>query len=42
MERMMEKDIIVMFDWKGLGEHKERIKRILEEMNINYERTDKY
>lgn len=33
---------IVILDWKGLKEHKQRIKELLEKNKIDYTRTDKF
>jgi D-aminoacyl-tRNA deacylase len=41
ISRTKEKVDLVILDWKGLGQHKERIKGILEKISIEYKRTDK-
>jgi len=40
--RTMEGVDYVIVDWKGLGQEKQRIVRLLEEMGIGYKRTDKF
>ena len=40
IEKTYEKVDFVLLDWKGLGKEKQRIKSILEELNIEYKRTD--
>ncbi|MFW5852529.1 MAG: D-aminoacyl-tRNA deacylase [Nanoarchaeota archaeon] len=42
MERSMKRADFIILDWKGMGEHKERILDILEEMNIPYKKTKEY
>ena len=42
LEKTKPKSGIVIVDWKGLGEHKERIKTILDEMKIEWKRTQDY
>ena len=40
IERTTPKPKFVLLDWKGLGKEKARIVKILEELNIDYKRTD--
>ena len=42
IERSMKKAEFVIVDWKGLGENKERILELLEEMNIEYYKTKEF
>lgn len=41
IKKSNEKIKIALIDWKGLGEHKERIIKLLDDNNIEYLRTDK-
>lgn len=41
VERTKEKVDFVLVDWKGLGEHKEKIKKIIEEAGLKMERVDR-
>ena len=40
IQRTNEKADFVLLDWKGLGKEKQRIINLLEELRINYKRTD--
>lgn len=33
---------LIILDWKGLGEHKERIKGLIEKIGINYKKTKEF
>ena len=39
MEKSMKPASLAILDWKGLGEHKERIINILDELNIEYKKS---
>lgn len=39
-DKTVPKPEFALFDWKGLGQFKEKMKRILEELDIPYERTE--
>ena len=41
VSKTYEKLDFVLLDWKGLGKHKQRIVDILQELRIEYKRTDK-
>jgi len=40
IEKTKEKVDFVLLDWKGLGKEKQRIVSLLEELNLEYKRTD--
>jgi len=40
VEKTIPKPEIAVLDWKGLGKYKEKIKIILDEIGLGYERTD--
>ena len=42
MERSIPKIERIFVDWKGLKEYKEKVKSMLEALDLSYERTDKY
>jgi D-aminoacyl-tRNA deacylase len=42
LERTEPKADLIIVDWKGLKEHKERIKGILEEIDVEWKRTKDY
>lgn len=42
MNKTFPKAELVIVDWKGLGEHKERIKKILEKAGVEWNRTKDY
>ena len=41
IEKTKEKVDFILLDWKGLGKEKQRIKKILDELKIEYKRSDK-
>lgn len=42
IEKTVPKAELVIVDWKGLGEYKERIKNILDELNIEWKKTKSF
>lgn len=39
LERTMEKVDLVVLDWKGLGQYKEKVTSLLKELNLSYKKT---
>lgn len=39
LNKTVPKADLVIIDWKGLGEHKEKIKQIIEELNVEFKKT---
>lgn len=42
IEKTDEKVELVILDWKGLGDHKEKIKEIVDEIDIEYKKTKEF
>ncbi len=42
LERTVPKADLIILDWKGMKEHKERIKEMVSKLNVEVVRTDKY
>ena len=40
IEKTIPKPDFILLDWKGLGKEKQRIVRLLDEMKIEYKRSD--
>lgn len=41
IEKTQEKVDFILLDWKGLGKEKQRVKEMLNNLNLEYKRTDK-
>jgi len=42
IEKSISKASIIILDWKGLGTEKARIKKMLEDLNVEFTRTDRF
>ncbi len=42
VERNYERPEIIVLDWKGLGQHKERVKEMIEKVGLDYKKTNDF